>query len=78
MKYLLYVFLYLKSCNDCIYYKAPIHNFFKKNEIGFCMYYKDYANLMRTYEKKCGTNGNKFNPQFIKIKSCNSLNNDIN
>ena len=42
---------------------------YKKNEIGFCMYHKDYAILSRHNEKKCGNNATNFNPQFCKLKS---------
>jgi hypothetical protein len=42
---------------------------FKKNEIGFCMYHKDYAILSRQTEKKCGNNATHFNARFCKLKS---------
>jgi hypothetical protein len=42
---------------------------FKKNEIGFCMYHKDYAILARQVEQKCGNNATHFNVRFSKLKS---------
>ena len=68
MNFLLLLISFLQ-CNDCIYYRKPTTNMYKKNEIGFCMYHKDYAILSRHNEKKCGNNATNFNPQFCKLKS---------
>ena len=68
MNFLLVLLSFLQ-CNDCIYYRKPSVNIYKKNEIGFCMYHKDYAMLSRHNEKKCGHNATHFNPMFCKLKS---------
>jgi len=66
---LLLLLISFLQCNDCIYYREPNVNMFKKNEIGFCMYHKDYAILARQVEQKCGNNATHFNVRFSKLKS---------
>jgi len=73
MNILLIIISFLHICNDCIYYKKPniVYNIYKKKEMGFCMYHKDYATLSIHNENKCGINKKNFSPQFRKIKICN-------